>query len=77
MTHRVNFFFQKIFAYFAATSKLLFLSRFHTMYKETINQIFGGQKMYPLRQQTRNSYCDFGWVRESLGKESRDTLTSE
>ena len=71
-----QFFFQKLFSYFAATSKLLFVNRFHIMPKETISQIFGGQKMYAHRQQTRDS-CDLGWVRESIGKVSRDTLTSE
>ena len=38
--------------YFVAGSKRLFLSRFHTMYKETVTQVIGGQKMYPCRHQT-------------------------
>ena len=38
--------------YFAAGSKRLFLSRFHTIYKGTVTQIIGGQKMYPCRHQT-------------------------
>ena len=52
MTPQVHFFFQKLFSYFAAGSKCLFLSRFHTMYKETVTQFIGGQKMYPRRHQT-------------------------
>jgi len=52
MTPQLNFFFQKLFVYFAAGSKRLFLSRFHTMYKETVTQIIGGQKMYCRRHQT-------------------------
>ena len=52
MPPQLNFFFQKLFVYFAAGSKRLFLSRSHTMYKETVTQIIGGQKMYPRRHQT-------------------------
>lgn len=51
MTPQLIFFFQKLFVYFAAGSKRLFLSRFHTIYKETVTQIIGGQKMYPRRHQ--------------------------
>ena len=58
------------------------------MHKETVTQIFWGQKMYYFRQQTRDS-CGFGWgraavwrgqssttiLREPLGKVSRNTLS--